>query len=1136
MSLRLILGRAGSGKSAFIENEIAAEVAADPLGAPLWVLVPEQATFQVERALCDKLGGLMRVRVVSFQRLAHIVMNEVAGAALTPIGDLGRLMLMRKVIEENKNNLRLFGRAARQPMFAGKVVELVSELKRYRVTPEALSVALSLNLPAALSNKLHDLHLLYSALTEKYGQVSLDSDDRLAWLADHVSSFTPLRGARLYIDGFTSFTPQEACVLGHLFRFMQASLALTLHPSLLDASLDQSHPFFSPWETARQCRQLAVRQGAQVTVQPLYPPEVQGDATPLAYLEANYFDITAKPWEGAAPEISFTAAETRRAEVEFVAREIIALCREQKLRYRDISVAARDLSLYEPLLTEVFSVYDIPFFLDQKRAVPHHPLFDLLTSALEAALLGFPYEPTLRCLKTDLWPLARDVVDRLDNFALAIGARGACWTGEADWHSLQHVSEESLAELNSARREVAAHFAPLADKLKNGTQVRHYAEALISFLSALAVEDRLTQWALSLRSSGDIESARVHSQVWQAVDQLLAELVATLGQEQLPLEDFARVVESGLEGVRLGLIPPCLDQVLVLELGRSRSIATRASFLLGVNDGVLPARQGSPGLLTDEERALLHHSCAIVLGQSAQRQLFEEEFLAYVGLTRAAARLFLSYAQANEDGTALRPSSVMRRLQQLFPAVKLKFAGAEAPLAASEALNYLAHPVSAAGYLAAELRKMRLGGEVSQVWSDVYNCLRADTRSHALVETLARGLRHRVSVQDLPRQLVRRLYGGVLRGSVSRLERFRACPFAHFACYGLKLRERPLYKLAAVDIGNFFHLALDRFVGHMQEKRLDWAEVTREDCRSISQGIVAGLVPQMGILASSARHKYLTERLQRVVERSARAMGEHAKRGKFRPVAVELAFGQDGASLPAVKITLQDGTEMELSGRIDRVDAATAEEKVYAMVVDYKSGANKLTPLEVYYGLKTQLLTYLDVVLRYAPQLFNQAARPAAAVYFRVQDPVLTLPGPLAPAEAEAESQRKFRLEGMVVADQTVVSLLDNTIADRSEIIPVKLSAKGELSGSGLWTEAQLESMLCHLRQSLAEAGEEIMAGRAAVAPFRLDKDTACTYCEFLPVCQFDTLHPDSQYRRLEKHDEATVWNLVCEKGGSGNV
>jgi len=94
---------------------------------------------------------------------------------------------------------------------------------------------------------------------------------------------------------------------------------------------------------------------------------------------------------------------------------------------------------------------------------------------------------------------------------------------------------------------------------------------------------------------------------------------------------------------------------------------------------------------------------------------------------------------------------------------------------------------------------------------------------------------------------------------------------------------------------------------------------------------------QSEILLSTARRRYLTGRLKAVVRRAALVLAEHSRRGRFRPVGLELAFGP-GGDIPAVVFTLSDGSEMVLTGRIDRIDAAQGEDGVYLRVIDYKSG------------------------------------------------------------------------------------------------------------------------------------------------------------------------------------------------------
>lgn len=1132
MSLRLIVGRAGSGKSSLIYDEIAARVEQEPDEQPLWLLVPEQATFQVEQALCDRLGGIMRVRVVSFQRLAHYVMNSVAGAVLTPIGDLGRLMLVRKVIEEKRKELKLFARVANQPGFAAKMLDLISELKRHAIRPADLARVLEQGLPPTLTSKLCDLYLIYSGLTDKYNGVSLDADDRLEWLAEHVTGFAAIEGRELWLDGYTGFTPQEYAILERLLKMCSVAITLPLDPAFVEARLTENNPFFTPWETCVKLRQLCGHLGLKSEVLPL-GSKAACDASELRYLEHSYFQPEAEPHAGVPETLKLLAAESRRVEVEQAAREILRLCRDEGYRYREVSIVLRDLGLYEPFLANILKTYDIPFFLDQKRAVKHHPLLELVKSALEAIEDDFPYEPTLRCLKTDLWPLERDVVDRVDNFALATGIRGAAWVSEAEWR----VSDPELGQLlNNARKTCREGFAPLQVGLKEGATVREKAMAMVSFLSYLGVEQTLNHWVYGSEKQGELDAAMLHAQVGRVVFQLFDELVLTLGDERLTLSEFARLVESGLEGINLGLVPLSIDQVIITELGRSRSKATRATFILGVNDGVLPAKSSPEGLLTDEERALLS-SLSVNLGPNSRRQLFEEEYLVYVGLTRGLERLYVSYAISDEEGGALKPSLVVRRLRELFPGLEDISVHAKVPQAPDRALAYIEHPHSTAGLLAGEMRRAATGGEIAALWWDVYNNLLENARFRPLLNVVVRGLLHEIKARPLPRSVVTRLYGRALQGSVSRLERFRACPFSYFAGYGLKLRERPIYRLAAVDLGNFFHLALDRFVDNLNSRGLDWGVVTREQYGEITAGIVESLVPQIGgeILTSTARYKYLTKRLQQVVERSARVLGQHAQRGRFRPTAVEIGFGATDDRLPALKIELSDGSTMELVGRIDRVDVAELGEHVYLRIIDYKSGYHRLTPLEVYYGLKTQLLTYLEVALNHAVLLLGKEASPAGALYFRLQDPFLTANGPLTVAEVEEQSFKDFKLSGVVLADKAVVDLMDEGVKGWSQVIPVMVKTDGDCTGESAWTLEQMSSMLEHLRRSYRASGEEILSGNVSIAPYRLAKSTGCQFCDYLAVCQFDNTLPDGLYRELKKLEPREVWRLVCHTGGENN-
>jgi ATP-dependent helicase/nuclease subunit B len=1147
--LRLTLGRAGSGKTRMIYEEILAEVERDPVGAPLWLITPEQATLQAEQELSalSPHGGFMRLRVVSFKRLAHMVFQAVSGAALQPISEVGKQMLVRTIVEERRQDLRLFSRAASQPGFCRKIMELLSELRSYRVRPVHLKAALdaSTSLGLSLSNKVSDLAIIYEALSERYEQLGIeDSDETLDRLEEHVRDYKDIKGARIWLDGFTGFTPQEYAVLGRIMAVAQElTVTLTMEPGLLETVLTDEHHFYIPWETAHKLMADAHSLGMSKAKMLTVADGVRFSHSPaLRYLEQSYFNRSAKPYEGRPEGLLLVGAANRRAEVEAAAREILRLCRTEGLRFRDLCVVVRDIESYADLLETVFTDHDIPFFLDRKRPVPHHPLVDLLRAVLEAVEKGYAYEPMLRALKTDLFPLSRDEVDLLDNCVLAYGVRGNRWFADKGWDYAGSEFEEHTETIEGARRTVVKLFEPLAAALQSG-KAGVSGHGLREFLQKLEVEQTLFRWAQEAEEEGNLEEGRLHAQVYQAVIELLNELIASLGSEEMELATFLHIASTGLEGIALGLIPPGLDQVVVTILGRSRSPSVRAALVLGANEGVFPARARSEGILSDEDRRLLAN-LNVGIGPSVRSQLFEEDYLIYTAFSRASRHLWVSYAQAKEDGSALPPSMVVKRLRELFPLLEEKFCPLEPPEDTEGVLEYLAHPGSAAGMLAAKMSG-REAQPLPGIWRSVQQYLKDREATKHLVDRIEDGLKYRNAESPLPGHVVRRMYGTTLRGSVSRLERFRGCPFSYYAAYGLRLRERKVYKLAAPDLGNFFHEALDRFANRLQEQKRDWGNLSEQEHRSLAAEITRELAPalQSEILSSTARYRHLTRRLQQTLERSARVLGSHFRRGKFRPLGVEVGFGP-GETTPALRIDLPDGLSLSLAGRIDRLDGAEAQEKLYIRVVDYKSGSSKLTPLEVYYGIKVQLLLYLKVAVDLARSLLGRTedqsqveVMPAGALYFRVHDPLVRSIRPLDDEEVEEQLQKDFRPGGFVVAENEVIELMEEGLKGSSTVMPIRLKKDGTVSKSDYaWSREQYEALTAHLEHLLAEAGDEIARGKVEIAPYRLDKKIPCTYCPYLSVCKFDLRLPENRYRSWDKIPSAEVWQRLGVLGGEEHV
>ncbi|ANE47308.1 ATP-dependent helicase [Paenibacillus swuensis] len=1191
MSIQFILGRAGSGKTRHMLDEIRDNLREKPDGEPMVLLVPEQATFGAEYELAQTPGlqGIIRVQALSFRRLAFRVMQEVGRSTRIHIDDTGKKMLLHKIIRRRAKDLRIFAKGNGQSGFIDRVNDLYNEFKRYQIDGSGLLQHIQTNgiLPdkeRMLQDKLHDLLLIYDEFEQELGPHHIDSEDYLATLTEQAGSSSFIKETVFWIDGFHGFTPQEFAVLEQLMiHSAKVNIALTLDKPYESGREPHELELFHPTATTMiKLRELADENG--VMTEPHFV--MGGEPLPryersfmLAHLEST-FDRRI-PYKGPIemePSVVLHSAVHRRAEVEGAAREMVRLARDRNVRWRDMALLVRNMPDYEDLLATTLTDHGIPHFFDQKRTVLHHPLAELIRSALEVVTGYWRYDAVFRCVKTGLLPafaqqdlpspfdihvegdaftarnITRRNLDELENYVLAFGIQGGRWTDDRPWtYKLQRSLEDEptgpnereraeLQRVDVTRRAVAEPLAAFERGLKAAKTARGMAEALYGLLDSLKAAERLERWSMDALAAGRAEKAREHRQLWGAAVDLLDQIVETMGDEAMTPEQFAGVVETGLESIRLSLVPPTLDQVLLGSMERTRSGKVRYAFLLGVNDGVVPGRLSEDGVLSEGERDRLAET-GLLLAPSARRRLLDERFMIYTAMTVASDRLWVSYPLADEEGKSLLPSELIRRLKQTFPALKegtlMGDPGVFIPSSHEEdertPLDYIAHPERALSYLIAQLREWKKGSQIASVWWEVYNWFVSQPEWRPKLQTLLQSLFYTNEVERLSRDTSRRLYGTHLRASVSRMERFVACPFSHFMSHGLRLQERRVYRLEAPDIGQLFHAALSMIAQNLMREGVSWGALSAAECRKEANDAVDVLTPrlQSEILLSSKRFTYISRKLKDIVGRASVVLGEHARRGSFEPLRLEMDFGGPVSELPPLSFKLNNGCTMDIIGRIDRVDSAEGESGLMVRVIDYKSSQTSLRLDELYYGLALQLLTYLDVLVTHAEGWLGREAIPAGALYFHVHNPLLQVSAALSAEEAEDRVFKRFKMKGLVLAEPEAVQLMDGSLEKgHSALLPLALKADGGFySTSSVMTRDQWGVLRKAVRSTIREIGTEITDGTVDISPIRLGPKTPCAFCAYKPVCQFDTLIEGNGYQGLAKQGKDQLWDLLREKG-----
>lgn len=1179
MTMRLLIGRAGSGKTTLCLEEIEQELQKGQDGPALIYLVPEQAAFQAEYALASLpgQGGTMRAQVLSFRRLAWRVLQETGGGRRLFIDDTGKGMMLRKILERQKTSLKIFRNASEKPGMMEDLVQLYNEMRRARIPVFKIKEYLNshgeergeANL---LEKKLREVALLMEEAEQELGAHYIDAEDTLLLLALKLPQSLFTRGAFLWVDGFYGFTELEFFVIESLLRQVsRLSVTLCLDRDYPPGEmLDELNPFYTSALTCQHLQHLAGGSGTTVT-KTVLPAAGEGDMLPrfkenpaLAHLEQclHGYPATSFVTDESSPKLplKLVAAPGRRSEVEAVAREIIRLARDEHCRYRELAVVTHDLEQYTDLIIPIFNNYGIPYFLDQKRTVSHHPLVEFIRSALEVVNDNWRPDAVFRCIKSGfLFPVLPDQKKRrrwreraamLENYVLAFGIKGDHWSAAEAWNYTPRDSldeekdmvssrkeEIFLKQINWARRYFSKPLLRYQEKSRDATLVRERVIALFELLEEVSAEKQLQAAADHAIELGEPERSREQEQVFQGIINLLDQLVEIMGEEKVAAPFFARIVDAGLTNMRLGLVPPSLDQVLVGNLERTRSGNVRVLFLLGANDGVLPSRPAGEAIFTEREREKLDE-LGFPLSPGARRRLLDEEFLIYVGLTRASNHLWVSYALADEEGRALMPSLLIARLQELFPHLieeipedeggdELTGMGeAEELHVAQKLLPLVLHPRRTLASLAVQLGRWKGGAGIHPLWWEVYNWYAGGAGGQEVTRRLLGGLFYHNEENALSPETRRELYGSGIKAGASRLEKYRYCPFSHFAAYGLRLRERTQHGLEAPDTGRFFHAVLRNVACVLQEQQLHWSDCSREELLTLVSTEVAGLLPRVRreILFSSRRYRHLARKMEETVGRAVLCLAEHDRRSDFKPLGVEIAFGGEG-DLPPLLLPLPDGQMLELVGRIDRLDGAlTKEGIVYLRVIDFKSGPTDLNLAEVNHGLSLQLLLYLEAVLANAGKLAlpedwqGLEVSPAGVFYFRVHDPLLSGNAPMAPEAIQEELFKLFKLRGKVLAEPHIVKMMDRELeSGYSKVLPVGISKKGELyrSGKALLTAGDFELLRRQVRAMAAETAASILAGSLEISPFKMGKKKACTYCPYKPVCQFDLLLEENRYRIL---------------------
>jgi ATP-dependent helicase/nuclease subunit B len=545
MAITFVIGRAGSGKTTRMLEEVVRQAKENPLGRPIWVIVPRQATFQMQRELAARLGSYSRVRVVAFNELGEEVLAEVGGVPVANVTAAGRRMIIGRLLYTHHDRLGYFASSARRPGLATAIDALFDEFERAGRTPAELGDIIELLRPAdaaaeprakpladaagasadpsenegsnaeevpTLSAKLADLRLLYGAYTAFLGDARFDPHRRRSEVLGRLDQSPALHGSRVYVDGFFEFAANERAMLVKLCGIAESiEVNLTADPDSQvfggvagGAVGDTLSPFF---RTERAyVRLVAELAGMPTRIMPMRDLH-RWSASALQRIEARFAEASTPKKPAGKQALSggdavlFAEAPDRRTEVQAVARRIRDLLRVG-YRQRDIVVLTRSLDDYLHLIHAAFDEHGLTWFADRRRPATHHPLVRLIRSAVRIARDGWDLPQVVSLIKSGLTDLTVEEVDRLENYLREHGLAASAWLGEEEWHFAERyvATDEEFAEPDPADMAAAeAEPADVPTPLKPSREPNELRRHLLDRLQPLTLKLHRRAAALPLR-------------------------------------------------------------------------------------------------------------------------------------------------------------------------------------------------------------------------------------------------------------------------------------------------------------------------------------------------------------------------------------------------------------------------------------------------------------------------------------------------------------------------------------------------------------------------------------------------------------------------------------------------------------
>ncbi len=1060
----------------------------------IYLIAPEQQAVTAESEFIGFLpdAAPLTFEVTNFTRLANTVYRGRGGIAAEYSSSGKEALIMWKTLRELSPYLKMTeGCREISNGLVARALSACSEIKNLSLTPEELAEAAkssSLSRERRLCEKLGDLSKIITLYSELLGEKYTSSEDDCERLAKILAESKELLcDAVFYVTGFTSFTKPQIAVLSSLMERTSVSVHLTL-----SSHTEDFFEFSELKATKAELLSAANKKGTEREVKKCEGrrvganPQVS-EITDLLWRSFGKIDNSSlqniensiKLYEASDPyeASSFIAADIKRAVMAGA-------------RYSDFAVISRDVAEYSGIIDSELANADIPCFISRRTDISQYEAIKLIYTAFSAVRSGFARNNVLTYAKCRLSGISAEACDEFELYVEKWQIDKGQFTAGAEWSmsprgydgGLGDDNTEALARISRTRHALIDPLKAFSEALRGANTVRDYARVLVSFLTGIGLEKKLSEKAKLLSELGEECAAEENGILWQTICHALDDMVDVLGDTEIGTHDFENQLKVILSEANIGKLPSYRDVVTVASADTARLSEKQHIYLLGVNAGEFPANGRPSSYFSDRDRSLLS-SLGIISedsGIASARELFF--FSRAMAVAKGSVSLISFTRDAAYASTAA--AAVMSRITDITDGAVRSVRISSLPLISRIYSPEAALSLSSSPEVRRALLDAGYGHELEVSERDIEN----------LNARLGEGVRSLI-------------YTGELSLTQSKINQYLDCPFAYFLNTGIRLSENGRAEFDARNIGTFIHAILESFFVELKESGRRAADTTAEERSEMVRRAAERYIDEKtsGAGAITSRTNIIIDRIHKASLPIIDGLCDELADCEYQPEFFELKISKDSTALPSPAVfELEGGGTADVHGIIDRVDIYKSGKDVYVRVIDYKTGSKSFSPSDIDEGRNLQMFLYLKAIVETDKEEFRKALGvgdggriiPAGVIYIKPDINDVTVSDNNAEAERDAIMKVQTR-SGMILDDAESIGAMS------ARYIPVKFTKSGEpykASRENLYTLEGWD----RLNEKIAEQIRSVSRRMTDGELFALGEPDSevCERCKFKSICR----------------------------------